>query len=232
VAHALEFAGEREKFAKQVRLHLKNAQAVGVPAICGVYHARETYADLVQRIGVPLFEIPTMPPSVPGLRIKAVFEHELAGMGVRTFFGRRVLQARTASNHGFILAIGNGADPHTVHSDAVILASGRFLGRGLHAERKRIRETIFDLPVYQPGERSEWHRSEFLDPRGHRINQAGLEIDDHFRPLNPAGRPAAPNLFAAGSILAHQDWIRQKCGSGLAVATAYAAVRSYLRLRS
>jgi glycerol-3-phosphate dehydrogenase subunit B len=31
-------------------------------------------------------------------------------------------------------------------------------------------------------------------------------------------------LFAAGSILAHQDWMRMKCGSGLAIATAYAAV--------
>jgi hypothetical protein len=33
-------------------------------------------------------------------------------------------------------------------------------------------------------------------------------------------------LFAAGSILAHQDWMRMKCGSGLALSTAYAAVNS------
>lgn len=31
---------------------------------------------------------------------------------------------------------------------------------------------------------------------------------------------------AAGAILAHQDWVRQKCGSGLAIATAYGAVRA------
>jgi glycerol-3-phosphate dehydrogenase subunit B len=127
--------------------------------------------------------------------------------------------------------IANGGGTHTVHSTAVILASGRFLGRGLHAERKRIRETLFDLPVYQPAERGDWHRAEFFDPRGHRINRSGLEIDDHFRPLDTRGRPAMPNLFAAGSILAHQDWMRQKCGSGLAVATAHAAVTSLLEMR-
>jgi glycerol-3-phosphate dehydrogenase subunit B len=32
------------------------------------------------------------------------------------------------------------------------------------------------------------------------------------------------NLFAAGAILAHQDWIRSKSGTGLAVATAFGAV--------
>jgi glycerol-3-phosphate dehydrogenase subunit B len=38
-------------------------------------------------------------------------------------------------------------------------------------------------------------------------------------------------LFAIGSILAHQDWIRMKCGSGLAIATAYGAVKALLKLK-
>ena len=43
-------------------------------------------------------------------------------------------------------------------------------------------------------------------------------------------RPAFKLLFAAGSILAHQDWMRMKCGSGLALATGFAAVQSFVRL--
>jgi glycerol-3-phosphate dehydrogenase subunit B len=53
---------------------------------------------------------------------------------------------------------------------------------------------------------------------------AGIEIDDRFRPLSASGRPVYENLFAAGAILAHQDWIRSKSGTGLAVATAFGAV--------
>jgi len=91
-----------------------------------------------------------------------------------------------------------------------------------------IRESIFDLPVHQPDKRSEWHCYEFLDPAGHPVNRAGLVTDDRFRPLDRSGNAAHDRLFAAGSILAYQDWMRQKCGSGLAIATAYAAVNAFL----
>jgi len=65
---------------------------------------------------------------------------------------------------------------------------------------------------------------------GHGINKAGLETDDNFRPLGTSGKPVFQNLFAAGSILAHNDWKRMKCGSGIAVATAYGAVNSFKKL--
>jgi glycerol-3-phosphate dehydrogenase subunit B len=38
------------------------------------------------------------------------------------------------------------------------------------------------------------------------------------------GRPYSERLFAAGVILAHQDWIRGRSGAGIAIATAYKAV--------
>jgi len=230
IASDLELVENREKLATLVRPAIKNARAVGMPAIFGLYRTEEVFSDLQKRIGVPIFEIPTMPPSIPGLRIKEAFEQRLPEMGVLSFFQKKVLKSRYEPDGGFVLEIGNSEAEHTVRSRAVILASGRFLGKGLHAERKRIRETIFDLPVYQPAERASWHRDEFLDPRGHPINRAGLEIDNHFRPLDSSGRPAYETLFAAGSILAHQDWMRQKCGAGLAIASAYASVNAFLKL--
>jgi len=47
-------------------------------------------------------------------------------------------------------------------------------------------------------------------------------------PSRTNGHLAFKNLFAAGIILAHQDWTRMKCGSGLSIATAYGAVKSLL----
>jgi len=38
-------------------------------------------------------------------------------------------------------------------------------------------------------------------------------------------------LFAAGTLLARQDWIRTRCGSGLSIATAFKAMESYLQIR-
>jgi glycerol-3-phosphate dehydrogenase subunit B len=124
----------------------------------------------------------------------------------------------------FLLQVGRIEPEITIRAPAVILATGRFMGGGLKADRQVVREALFGLPVRQPDGRTNWHRAEFLDPRGHPVNRAGLEIDASFRPLDAAGRPAHTHLLAAGSILAHQDWMRMKCGSGLAIATAWAAV--------
>lgn len=129
----------------------------------------------------------------------------------------------------FLLHVGARAPEYTIRARAIVLASGRFFGQGLAADRQRIRETLFNLSVYQPPDRAGWHRPDFFDPRGHPINQAGLIVDDQFRPLDESGRPAFTTLYAAGSILAHQDWMRMKCGSGLAIATAYGAVEALMK---
>jgi glycerol-3-phosphate dehydrogenase subunit B len=90
-------------------------------------------------------------------------------------------------------------------------------------------ETIFNLPVAQPPDRDSWHHRDLLHTRGHPVNRAGLAVDTSFRPVDDKGRPVWPDLFAAGTILAGQDWMREKCGSGLSIATAYAAVQAVRR---
>ena len=230
MANALILPENREKFARAVRPHLKDAQIIGLPAILGIYRTHEVVSDLEKRIGLPLFEIPTIPPSVPGLRLKEAFERGLRAKGVRYFSQNRVLSARAGKNRYFELDIGRKTAEDSVKSRGIILASGRFIGGGLYADRLRIKETVFDLPVHQPDNRAGWHRRDMLDPRGHPVNRAGLEIDDSFRPLNSSHRPAYRTLFAAGSILAHNDWKRLKCGAGLAVASAFGAVTSFVRI--
>ncbi len=229
-AQTLEVPGNRETLAESLRQQVRNAHAVGMPALLGINRSHEIVAELGERVGVPIFEIPTFPVSVPGLRLSETFKRRLTVKGVQQFQQNRVLEIKGGPDGGFLIGIGFNEIESTVRAKAVILATGRFLGKGLYADRKRIRETIFDLPVSQPEDRTKWHCKDFLDPRGHAVNRAGLEVDSSFRPLSEFGTPAYEMLFAAGSILAHQDWKRMKCGSGLAIATARAAVRSLLEL--
>jgi len=226
VAGSLSLSENRKALAKIVKPHVKDAHMVGFPAIFGIRDSVQIYRDLQETIDVPIFEIPTMPPSITGLRLKETFESKLSKKGVRLLVQKKVLKVHR-NKFGFVLDIGGPDTEYTLKAKGIILASGRFLGRGLRADRKQIRESIFDLPVFQVGERKKWHSQNFLDPEGNLINMAGLEIDNMFRPLDIAGKPAFKTLFAAGSILAHQDWMRMKCGSGLAIASAYAAVNSF-----
>ena len=229
MAQAMESSENREKLAQAVRPLVGDAQSIGIPAIFGMNRTNEIIAELEKHIGVPMFEIPTLPVSIPGLRLNDTFARELSNKGVRRFSQKRVLKAHREPKGDFILEIGNNRVEKSVRANGVILASGRFWGRGLMADRRRVREAIFDLPVHLPENRSEWHHKDFLDLRGHPVNRAGLEIDDLFRPLDSSGDPAFERLFAAGSILAHQDWMRMKCGSGLAISSAYSAVNAYVK---
>ncbi len=224
LALTLETAEGREELAAAIQPRLKDAEAVGLPAILGLSDPQAVMVDLQRRLKVRVFEIPTMPPGVTGLRLKDAFERGLRDLGVGLLLENRIFRAEADPRGGFRLHAGRTEVEAVIEARSVILATGRFLGGGLTADRQMVKESLFDLPVHQPERRDQWHREDFLDRRGHPVNRAGLETDRHFRPLDRSGRPAHPRLFAAGSILAHQDWVRMKCGSGLAVATAWVAV--------
>lgn len=229
MARSLEMPEIRNEFAKTVLKHITDEQAAGFPAIMGITRTGEVMSDLEKQLGIKIFEIPTMPPSITGLRLRTVFEENLPARGVKTLYQKIVLSARKNSSGDFEFDIGNKEKEVTVIAKGAILATGRFFGKGLAADRKKIRETIFDLPVIQPESRSRWHSNDLFDPKGHEINRAGLDVDNAFCPVDESGKPVFDNLHAAGSILAHQDWTRMKCGSGLSIATAYAAVDGFCR---
>jgi glycerol-3-phosphate dehydrogenase subunit B len=226
MALSLERPEYRAQLADAMRPHLDSVAYVGLPAILGLYQPMTVFEDMQRRLNRPLFEIPTMPPAIGGLRLKGVFEQALPRLSVRTHYQQKIIAVDYRGRDGFRFDIGRGHPQRVIRAKRAILASGRFIGGGLASDRKAVRETIFNLPVYQPGTRSKWHRKSFLDPKGHPINRFGVETDDHWQPVDNNGLPVYPGLFAAGSILAHQDWSRQKCGAGLGITTAYAAVKA------
>jgi glycerol-3-phosphate dehydrogenase subunit B len=228
LAQALELSPVRESLAARILPEIRNVRYAGFPAVLGIKKTPAICAHLEKLLGVPVFEIPMMPASVPGFRLKEVFDSSLPPKGLLRLIDKRVESVTRLDNGNFILNIGGPYQDQFIQARGVILATGRFLGKGLMSDRKEIFEPLFRIPVWQPANRVSWHRERFLDPSGHPINSAGIEVDDSFRAVDGTGKVIYDNLFIAGSILAHQDWIRMKCGSGLAFATAYAAVNAFI----
>ena len=228
LAWSLADPARREELARSVTPHAQNVDCIGFPAILGLKNPMLVIEHLQELTGKKIFEIPTLPPSIAGTRLRSAFDRGLPPKGVRTFSQKMVLgvdmDRDAKGKNRFTFRLGKARPEVTVHTRYALLGSGRFLGKGLRADRTRIRETVFGLPVLQPGARTAWHRQTFFDPRGHPVNQCGLETDDCLRPLATDGIPLNPNLYAAGAILAHHDWMRMKCGAGLALATAFGAV--------
>ncbi len=237
MARELEKPGVCEKLAEDIFPYIKDSQVVGMPAVLGVTRTEEVVSNMEKYLNVPVFEIPTIPPSVPGLRLKRILETELPKQGVKPLLQQKVAHVKSSGTTGdFIFEVGPSDSKTTVYAKGVILASGRFFGKGLYSDRNSVYETIFNLPVHQSDTRSHWHQKDLFDVRGHLVNRAGLETDEFLRPLSDksdkSGGPAYNTLFAAGSVLAHQDWMRMKCGAGLAIATAFHAVNSFLKLKT
>jgi glycerol-3-phosphate dehydrogenase subunit B len=226
LARSLENPSKLQSLAEAVLPAIQGDEAVGLPAVLGIKDVRRVHEEMESILNRPVFEIPTMLPSVTGMRLREAFANRLRILGVDAVYQAKVIGFERDAAGGFVFQVG-GEKPQTiVRAKAAVLATGRFFGRGLEADRRRVRETVFGLPVSQPPDREDWYSKDYFNPAGHGINRAGIEIDERFRPVGPDGRPVYENLFAAGSILAHQDWKRQKCGGGLAITTAMAAVRA------
>ena len=229
MARCLEVPETREKLAKTLIEAAEEVKIIGLPAVLGM-HAPDMVREEMERLtGLQIFEIPTMPPSVPGIRLREMFEQLFPQKGLILIPQQKVARLEFKENDAE-LSLSDNFGPITVRSKSVILATGRFLSGGLEAHLDGVTESLLGLPVTQPDSREDWYREKYTDKRGHPINRAGIEVDRCFRPLDQHHRPYRENLFAAGVILAHQDWIRGRCGAGIAIATAYKAVEEVEKL--
>ncbi|THB79499.1 MAG: anaerobic glycerol-3-phosphate dehydrogenase subunit B [Desulfobacteraceae bacterium] len=219
----LENPGLFDRFAQTLMPHVKDVDVVGLPAILGIYRFDAARHKLEQVIGKKVFEIPTLAPSVTGMRIKEASLSRLPQLGV-TGFSSLVKQIDMDSDGDFMFNVTRGLETVTVKAKYLLIATGRFMGRGLVVEDGIIREQLMGLPVYQPRNRSQWFHRDFFHAQGHPINRAGVETDACFRPLDIRGKVFHPRLFTAGSLIAHQDWKREKSGAGVSIASAIKAV--------
>ncbi|ETR73410.1 MAG: Anaerobic glycerol-3-phosphate dehydrogenase subunit B [Candidatus Magnetoglobus multicellularis str. Araruama] len=220
MASALESSSVQKQLSDLLLPRVQRVQCIGFPAILGSHYHQKVCENLEQMLGKPIFEIPTLPPSMPGIRLRNAITQGLTKKGGQ-LFQNSVTHVEPDGKYGFIAT----SDHKKIFAKNIILATGRFMGKGLIANRKTIQEPLLQLPVYQPESRKNWHDKQFFNPKGHDIHQAGIEVDNTFRPIDQDKKVLYEHLFAIGSILAHNDWMRHKCGSGLAVATAFGAVQ-------
>ncbi|MBF0452236.1 MAG: glycerol-3-phosphate dehydrogenase subunit GlpB [Candidatus Magnetomorum sp.] len=220
MANALESSDIQKKLIASIMPRVHRVQCIGFPAILGMHHHQKVCENLEKLLGKPVFEIPTLPPSMPGIRLRNALTHGLSQKGGK-LYQKAIDFIEPDGKYGFIAHTSN----QKIFAKNIVLASGRFMGKGLIAQRTAIKEPLFDLPVYQPEHRGEWHHKHFFNQEGHGIHQAGICVDQSFRPINPDGKIIYDCLYAAGTILAHNDWMRHKCGAGVAVASAFGSVK-------
>jgi glycerol-3-phosphate dehydrogenase subunit B len=83
-------------------------------------------------------------------------------------------------------------------------------------------EQVLGLDVEAPA-RDVWLAEDALDPRGHPVEAAGVRTDHRLRPLAVDGTPAYPNVVIAGSLLAGQRPLHERCRDGVGIASGWRA---------
>lgn len=213
----------RERFARQSRALLKNGEKLGVPAVLGFSSSFATWAELKKTLETEIFEIPLPPPSIPGLRLYNLLRARLQEKGVRIFVGLSSLKRVVEAGEIRGLSLGESRKSPIYRASAYVLATGKFVGGGLDAQRNRVSETFFDLPIRYPEKRAEWFRPQLLSVEGQPFNSFGVEVNEVLQPVDLAGKVMYRNLFAAGGILGHADFMGEKSGGGVAIASGYFA---------
>jgi len=216
----------REKVAKEMANRLKEETRIGLPAVLGLQQPVAVKMSLEEITGAEVFEIPTLPPSIPGKRIFNRFREWLIQRGATFLMGHPVSNVSVQERRCQGIQVLHPPVSTFFSGDRFILATGRFMGGGLAAEEERISEPIFHLPVTQPADRNDWFGKSFFSQ--HPLHPSGILTDSSLRPVDPVGNLLFENVWVAGSILAHHNLIQEKSREGIEIGTGYMTAKHAL----
>lgn len=223
----------RSEVIRQIKPHLSGIARVGFPAVLGMDHPVESLDDLSNRLERPVFEIPTLPPSVAGVRLSNRLRAWLMRHGARVQIGHPVVRGIIEGKRCTGVEVEALGHTNPFYADQIILAAGGLYNGGiLSDESGRLWEPIFDLPVQSPGDdRSGWYHDHLLQARGHPVHRlSGLRVDHQMRPIKGDGEPVLDNLYAIGNMIAGFNPLTDGCAEGIALATAYKAIHTALEM--
>jgi glycerol-3-phosphate dehydrogenase subunit B len=228
LARIFERGDIRARVAGQLKARLSGATRVGLPAVLGLDQHLEVWRELQDRIGAPVFEIPTLPPSVPGIRLYNALKRALLKAGTRILLDMSVTRGLTEKNGAAGVIVPSPAREMVFRAGRIILATGGLYGGGITSNRYgEIHEAIFDLPLSLPaglsGDAPAWFDERFLTEQGHPVHRIGVRVNSGLQPESQAGEVVLENVRIAGRLLGGYNPLIEGSTEGVWLATAYRA---------
>jgi glycerol-3-phosphate dehydrogenase subunit B len=220
---AFDDAEFRKEVIRALGDRLDGAERVGFPAVLGVRDAHTVWVEVQDALGLPVFEIPTLPPSIPGIRIFEHLKKRLRSAGGRLILNNTVVGAGTSSKRVRELVADSGSGRVVCETNAVVLATGGVASGGIVMDSSwKVSEPTLDLPVAGVPEAA----NRRFDPdyfEDQPVSGAGVATDELLRPVDATGAVVYENVFVAGATLAGGRPWHEKSGNGISLATGWAA---------
>ena len=228
LANLFEGADFRSRIVEALASTLKtnNPERIGFPAVLGLQDALGVKEDLEAKLGRPVFEIPTLPPSIPGMRLHSILAKAIMKEGGRVLDGMQVVSADIQDGSVQTVWSEAAARPKPHRARRYILATGGVLGGGIRMETDgRLREVVLDLELASVFRAGGQFASSFLSSTGHPVFRTGIKTNQDFQPVGHTGELLLQNLFTAGTTLAGCDPIHERSLEGIALVSGYLAGR-------
>ena len=227
-ARAFDQEAFRNAVVAQVAARLRAGERAAFPAVLGIADPHGVWAAVEHGLGRPAFEVPTLPPSVPGMRLYATLRAALRRAGGSVLLNNVVVGAERAGGRVTALRTRVGLREEPRGADWVVLATGGIASGGIALDSSwTAREPALSLPVSgAPGPGEERFRPGYFDD--HPMSRAGVAVDRELRPVDAAGERVVENVVVAGATLAGAEPWREKSGDGLSLATGHRAAELVL----
>jgi len=196
---------------------------IALPAVLGLDDHAAVLREAADALPFPVFELPLVPPSIPGLRLYHALRAAFLQRGGRMSIGEPVLRMDSDGRRVTTVILSAAVRERRIGTGAVVLATGGIAGGGLIGLADgRIHEPTLDLPVEAPPV-ERWLADDPLDPAGHPLERAGIRTDGDLRPLDAGGAVRFENVAVVGALLAGQRAVAERCGDGVAIASGWRA---------
>jgi glycerol-3-phosphate dehydrogenase subunit B len=117
--------GFRAELMNALRKAASGFERILVPGMLGMNSSAEQIAEFQRELGCPVCEIPTLPPSIPGLRIFHRLESYLHKLGVELYRGFPVEKVEIHDGLCTGLQVASPGHPLHLRCESVVLATGR-----------------------------------------------------------------------------------------------------------
>lgn len=223
ISQALEHKLNFEQLTAEVQKAANGADHVLLPACFGLDNDQFLY-QLAKATGLNLHELPTLPPSLLGIRQNRTLQAHFERLGGILMKGDKVLKAEFEQSavKGLKTQLADGL---LIKGERYVLASGSFFSNGLIAHFDRIVEPVFGLDVTKSDDRRAWTHHRFSAPQPYQ--RYGVAINAHCQAARQ--RAVCDNIYAIGAVVAGSDSIHLGCGSGVAVVSALVAAEHILQ---
>ena len=218
VARALDKEENILALATIISKEVGDAEVVLMPAVLGFVKG-DVQSRLEKITGKRIVSVPTLPPSVEGIKVECALRATFERMGGVIFNGHTVV-SHTMEN-GAVESVTTDKAV-TLTAEDFVLCSGSFIGGGLVSGRSAIAEPVFGIDVDVP--QGEFTTRDIFEPQP--FMSAGVVTDGDFKALLSA--QPIDNLYACGAILSGFNAVKEGCGAGVSIVTALVVAENIL----